>query len=629
MHLIILCGGSGTRLGDYSLPKPLNMINGKPSISYCLENLPKTIDTLHFIAAPHLAKYNFEEIVKNQFKQRKCIVHWIPYFTRGPVETAWLGTSEFPETNEPVIFLDNDVIYKFPENIFEQEDYAFIGYAVDNSSSEAFSFLSINNGFVTNYKEKMRISSNFCCGVYGFKNIKQFRDAASAIMNNGVLSELYMSLIYQEFLSNKIPIRAIMFTGDIYHIGSLNELKTSWDKITKQPMRVCFDLDNTLVTYPSTPGDYTTVKPVSEMINLARKMKSEGHTIIIHTARRMATHKNNVGSVIKDIGALTFKTLDDFNIPYDEILFGKPIADIYIDDRAVNPYISSIESMGYLYPIDIKPMNMLGTNKYNKISIMNDKVNKSGPTSFLRGEIFFYENIPSNSRISSYFPKLYAFEKGEDISSLLIEHIKGIPFYTLFKQGLITENHILRLFDMLDILHNIPGKIPSQTDMCENYTTKLEKRFEILSDYPFEDASEIQGKCLNNLKSYSPSGAAYIHGDLWFSNMIIDFKGEIKWIDMKGQVNNQLTTGGDKLYDYAKLYQSFLGYDSILYNDSISKIYSQSMTDIFLREASKRLIDTDKIKIITFSLVIGTLHSITNIYTKQRVWDFIKSTFSN
>ena len=52
----------------------------------------------------------------------------------------------------------------------------------------------------------------------------------------------------------------------------------------------------------------------------------------------MTTHNNNIGKVMKDIGVITFKTLDDFNIPYDEIIFGKPIADVYIDDKSINPY---------------------------------------------------------------------------------------------------------------------------------------------------------------------------------------------------------------------------------------------------------------------------------------------------
>ena len=50
MKLVILCGGSGTRLQDYSFPKPLNMIHGKPSISYCLQHVP---DDISLVTSEH------------------------------------------------------------------------------------------------------------------------------------------------------------------------------------------------------------------------------------------------------------------------------------------------------------------------------------------------------------------------------------------------------------------------------------------------------------------------------------------------------------------------------------------------------------------------------------------------
>lgn len=60
MKLVVLCGGSGTRMKEYSLPKPLNMIHGKPSITYCLSKVPESISHFHFIYSPHLKDYNFE-----------------------------------------------------------------------------------------------------------------------------------------------------------------------------------------------------------------------------------------------------------------------------------------------------------------------------------------------------------------------------------------------------------------------------------------------------------------------------------------------------------------------------------------------------------------------------------------
>ena len=623
MKVVILCGGIGSRLGDYSFPKPLNMINGKPSIGLCLKKLPDRVTTLHFIAAPHLAKYNFEQIIHNQFKGRKCHIHWIPYFTRGPVETAWLGTKDF-DTDEPVVFLDNDVVFNFPDDFFSNKESAFLGYATDTTGSEAYSFLTLDNGYVTKFVEKKRISSSFCCGVYGFKNIRQFRDIASLCMQKCAGQELYMSGLFTEMLDTGAPIQGIYFDGDVYHIGSLKELTTSWPKIAKPVMRVCFDLDNTLVTYPQVPGDYSTVKPIESMISVARQMKADGHTIIIHTARRMLTHKHNVGAVLKDIGALTFQTLADFDIPYDEIIFGKPIADMYIDDRAVNPYRDSVQLMGYMVSETTQPLNALPTNVHNSVTIVDSKVKKTGPASFLRGEIYFYQNIPDTS-ISSYFPKYGGSTIRGDQADLYMEAIKGIPFYTLFKQGLITKTHIKQVFEFMDILHNTPGSIPSLEDMCANYTDKLRKRFTVSEDYPFSDATEIQEACLTELSSYTPSGVAFIHGDLWFSNILVDFQGALKCIDMKGQVNGTLTTGGDMLYDYGKLYQSFLGYDAALYGDTLDEQYKQDMLDLFVHEVKARSIHLGELRAVTRSLIIGTLPFIENSAAKERVWAFLKT----
>ncbi len=56
----------------------------------------------------------------------------------------------------------------------------------------------------------------------------------------------------------------------------------------------------------------------------------------------MRTHTGNVGTVLKDVGMVTFQQLAQYEIPYDEIHFGKPWADVYIDDLAVN---SNLDTM--------------------------------------------------------------------------------------------------------------------------------------------------------------------------------------------------------------------------------------------------------------------------------------------
>jgi capsule biosynthesis phosphatase len=624
MKVIVLCGGSGTRLEDYSLPKPLNMIYGKPSISHALASIP--VDTLHFIVAPHLRKYNFEEVVINEFKTKTCIFSYLPYFTRGPIESAFLGIRDITESDQNIVFLDNDVLYNFPAGLFDRKEHAFLGYAHDTSTSEAFSFLTLDKELrVTAFKEKQRISDMFCCGVYGFKSVEQFRNIAANILARTGEKELYMSMAFQLMLQLGQPIYGVEFPGEIRPIGSLKELRNTWEHIPKPQMRVCFDLDNTLVTYPRVPGDYTTVLPIQPMIDLARKMKSEGHTVIIHTARRMKTHSHNVGAVIRDIGRITFDTLEKFEIPHDELIFGKPYADIYIDDRAVNPYRQDVSSMGYLGPVTPNlPMNSLSPNKHNTLTVEGSVVTKRGLHEFLRGEAFYYQSIPKSSSISPYFAGFVGYEEG----CLCIDHISGVPVYTLYKSGLLSIERVDRIFDFIDLLHNRGGSTSITPDnVRRNYIDKLKKRFERTEDYSFEDAAAIQSACLEKLEEYLSGDVqivSFIHGDLWFSNIIEEFStGMIKVIDMKGAVDGILTTGGDRLYDYGKLYQSFLGYDSVLNGDEPPN-NQEELLDYFLKHVNKRNVPIKDLRSVTFALVVGTLPFIEELDKRQRVWKWIK-----
>lgn len=100
-------------------------------------------------------------------------------------------------------------------------------------------------------------------------------------------------------------------------------------------MIFCFDLDGTICQNKKGDQSYDELKPIDGMPEFLNSLHSQGHTIIISTARHMKTCNNNVGMVVARQGEILFKWLNDYNIPYDEIHFGKPLADYYIDDKAV------------------------------------------------------------------------------------------------------------------------------------------------------------------------------------------------------------------------------------------------------------------------------------------------------
>ena len=89
------------------------------------------------------------------------------------------------------------------------------------------------------------------------------------------------------------------------------------------------------------------------------------------------------------------------------------------------------------------------------------------------------------------------------------------------------------------------------------------------------------------------------------TNIIINNFDKIKFIDMRGKQGDILTIYGDWLYDWAKLYQSILGYDKILLEKEISLNYEENMKntfeEYFLELFSEK--DLENMKMITKSLI--------------------------
>lgn len=98
-------------------------------------------------------------------------------------------------------------------------------------------------------------------------------------------------------------------------------------------MRICIDLDGTICELRKPGQSYADVLPKPGAKDFIMQLHNEGHVIIINTARNMQTQGHNLGRVMKNIGKITLEWLDYHDIYYDEIFFGKPNADITIDDR--------------------------------------------------------------------------------------------------------------------------------------------------------------------------------------------------------------------------------------------------------------------------------------------------------
>ena len=94
-------------------------------------------------------------------------------------------------------------------------------------------------------------------------------------------------------------------------------------------MIIYIDIDDTICYRDdNTELDYSKSKPITEAINKANQLFDKGHTIIYWTARGTMTGI--------DWSEVTKKQLSKWGVKYNELKFGKPAYDLFIDDKNMN-----------------------------------------------------------------------------------------------------------------------------------------------------------------------------------------------------------------------------------------------------------------------------------------------------
>ena len=103
---------------------------------------------------------------------------------------------------------------------------------------------------------------------------------------------------------------------------------------------IVMDIDGTLCEIKSKEQSYLDVSPKFNILEKLNKMKQEGFYIILYTSRQMRTYDGNIGKINANTGKILFQWLEKYNIPFDEIYFGKPWCGkngFYVDDKAIRP----------------------------------------------------------------------------------------------------------------------------------------------------------------------------------------------------------------------------------------------------------------------------------------------------
>ena len=101
-----------------------------------------------------------------------------------------------------------------------------------------------------------------------------------------------------------------------------------------------FDIDGTICPIKKKDEKYEDLVPYVAVVERIRSYRASGAKIILFTSRNMNSYQGNLGLINAHTAKILLQWLEKWDIPYDEILYGKPWPGhfgFYVDDRSVRP----------------------------------------------------------------------------------------------------------------------------------------------------------------------------------------------------------------------------------------------------------------------------------------------------
>jgi NDP-sugar pyrophosphorylase family protein len=577
MNILIPLGGKGERFEkkNYTLPKSLINIFGKPIIFYLLDSLNlNNIDLVYIPYNIEYSKFNIENKIQKRYPKTKFKFLKLEIQTRGAVETINIALKKYNLGNQPILCLDGDNFYEI--DIIKLWNGKNIIFTFEDLGNQPiYSYLNIANKKVINIIEKEKISNYACTGAYGFESSNKLLEYTQFVIDNDIKikNEFYTSVVIKEMIKNNIVFNNININKSNWCcLGTPIQLRHFYNSFPKtsclnsnikiEPKKICFFLNE------ETLPIYTKNKKFIEYL------KKFGNTITIHS---------NLGKE---------------KINCKEVYSTKPKSDIYINNLGK---IDLEKYLGfYMDSIDPRTFNNL---EYNIL----ETITKSSPKK-LDEEIYYYKNIPIEIK------DLFGLFIDYDINGkwYKMEKINGLTVTTLYLYELLTIENLKHIMNSINRIHKVQQEDINNINIYQNYAKKLKSRYLNYNYSKFPNSEKVFKDLHFELLEYEKLNLGkkcIIHGDPVMTNIIINNYDKIKLIDMRGKQGEELSIFGDWLYDWAKLYQSILGYDKILQDKEINSDYEKKMKktfeEYFIELFSKD--DLKNVKMITKSLLFSLI----------------------
>jgi hypothetical protein len=547
--------------------KPIILINifGTPIIYYIIDALHiKNEDNLILIYDSKLNKYDFDNIIKKKYNN----VHLI-HFNKLLYHTLndAINMIDINLLDNKCILLNSNILYYI--NILDYCRNSYHNIITSNILLDnLYSVIESTKDNIVSKHNKYKIYEYPSFIYFYFINTRILKYYSNITFNkykNLILNKSFILYVIDEMLNNNNIFNInilnnndfIFLNNPIYINIFCNNILNNHNK-----KKFCFNID------ALSNSNYDLIITNIEFIQFLKKLE---HYIIIYSPKQ----------IYPDI-------LNNYNITYDELHFNKPIADFYIDNSIfdfdfktkIKNFIKNIYTKS---KIDINKelgLYIIDNHKRNFNEILYDKLDviiKKSSNNKLLGEIYYYQHIPN--KFKSNFPIFINYTS----DSYTIQKINGITLSYLYVNELITEELLLKYLLILTQFHEYNYNM-DDIDVFDNYIEKLNQRYNSYDYTSYSNHKYIYERLIiffNNYKDSKKYKIGMIHGDPVFTNCILNNNNDLKFIDMRGLIGNELSIYGDIFYDLSKVYQSLIGYDEILLNKKININYKNKLISIF------------------------------------------------
>ena len=287
-----------------------------------------------------------------------------------------------------------------------------------------------------------------------------------------------------------------------------------------------FDIDDTICNNKN--RNYINAEPIMDVIRKINYLYTNGATIKLYTSRGMVSCNGDLEKIIAKNKTILETWLKRNKVKYHELIFGKPLGDLYVDDKAMNVRNFINE--------EFKQLN--GHSGYSVIKVGNIVKKEMSESNFIKLNDWYNDSkyvANSPKRISNLYSTIYLeYIDGETADKCLNKKVlnKIIQQILMFKSEKKDSFDINILIDKLN-KHKSKDKVWNGiVDDCIKLITTID---------------------FNKHASLS-------HQDFTLGNTIIK-DGKLYLIDSLYDKN-----ASSYLLDFAKLKMSLDGYEELFCN---------------------------------------------------------------